>query len=368
MNKKVMIYAYTKYNLGDDLLIQILCKRYPHAQFLLYTYPEYQSVFSDCSNLKIVSNGSIVSKAINSIGRLLHKKNAYERNIAKKCDVCVCITGSLFIQGEGDWRPYLAYMKSRQVPRVPFYQIDSNFGPYRDKGFYEGFKEYFCCCEDVCFREQYSYDLFADLPNVRVAPDVVFSGQFPVRKSEKMISISVINLRDRKDLAQYQTHYRDYMVDLCRYYCQKGYRVNLMSFCKEEGDEIMVGEILHELEEEEQGISPVFYRGNIDEIVNLISQSEVVVATRFHAMILGWCMGKKVLPIIYSEKTEHVLYDIQYTGKRIKIQQMNRKVINMEHEITKIEILKEFDKYKIKQDAEKQFEKLDKALNYRCNN
>lgn len=359
MRKKVMIYAYTKYNLGDDLLIQILCKRYPHVQFLLYTYPEYQSVFENCKNLKVVSNRSIVSKVTNRVGRLLKNKNAYENTIAKRCDACVCITGSLFIQGEGDWRPYLVYMKSRQIQRIPYYQIGSNFGPYRDDGFFEGFKTFFANCEDVCFREKYSYDLFADLKNVRVAPDVVFSGKFLMRKSEKMVSISVINLSNRRGLAEYQIEYRDFIVDICSYYCKKGYQVNLMSFCKEEEDEIMIDEVLQKFSPEEgQAIIPVLYRGDINEIVNLLSRSEVVVATRFHAMILGWCMKKKVLPIIYSPKMEHVIEEINFCGPVARIgnkEDVDRILEDLDHQNV-------FDVSEICAKAERQFYKLDKVL------
>ena len=360
MRKKVMIYAYTKYNLGDDLLIQILCKRYPHVQFLLYTYPEYQSVFENCKNLKVVSNRSIVSKVTNRVGRLLKNKNAYENTIAKRCDACVCITGSLFIQGEGDWRPYFTYMESRQIQRIPYYQIGSNFGPYRDDGFFEGFKGFFANCEDVCFREKYSYDLFADLKNVRVAPDVVFSGKFPVRKSEKMVSISVINLSNRSELAEYQIEYRDFIVDMCSHYCKKGYQVNLMSFCKGEGDEIMIDEVLNKLESKEgrQKINSVLYQGDIDKIVNLLSRSEVVVATRFHAMILGWCMKKKVLPIIYSPKMEHVIEEINYCGPVVHIGNKE----DVEKILEGLEQHNVFDVSEICAKAEKQFYRLDEVL------
>lgn len=359
VNKRVLIYAYTKYNLGDDLLIQMLCNRYSNVQFYLYTYPEYQAVFENCPNLKVMSNANIVSKIVNGMGRLLKNKNAYENIIAKQCDICVCITGSLFIQGEEDWQPYLTYMKSRQIPGIPYYQLGSNFGPYKDRGFYEGFKEFFSNCEDVCFREKFSYDLFSDLKNVRVAPDVVFSGRFPVCKAEKRVSISVINLNNRGELEKYQFQYRDFIVDVCRYYYKKGYQVNLMSFCKDEGDEIMIDEVLQELSSKERkAVIPVLYRGDINEILNLISCSEVVVATRFHAMILGWCMKKKVLPIIYSPKMEHVIEEINFGGP---IAHIGGKQV-VDEILEQLEQSDIFDVSEICVEAEKQFYKLDREL------
>mgnify|MGYP004504703815 CR=1 FL=1 len=358
MKNKVLIYAYTKYNLGDDLLIKILSKRYPYVQFILYTYPEYKSIFKDCLNIHIISNRNILGKAINAIGRLVHRNNAYERSLARKCRACICITGSLFIQGE-EWQSYLKYMKSRQITGIPYFQIGSNFGPYTDKKFYERFKEFFMNCEDVCFRELYSYNLFSDLPNVRFAPDIVFSGKFPIRKSEKMVSVSVINLKDRKELSQYQVSYKNYMTNLCRYYCNKGYQVNLMSFCKEEGDEIMVKEIMQEFKRKAVKPIPVFYQGDIGQIVDLISRSEIVVATRFHAMILGWCMEKKVLPIVYSAKMEHVINEVNFEGEVVHIRENKSDIESV------LEQLRDYDKFdicEIRKKAENQFEKIDKLL------
>lgn len=354
-----MIYAYTKWNLGDDLLIQILCNRYPQVQFFLYTYKKYKKVFNNSLNIKIISNMSIQSKIINVFGRMLKKNNAYERLVAKRCIACVCVTGSLFIQSRKNWIPYYKYMCSRQIEGIPYFQLGSNFGPYTDEEYYWNFKKFFSKCEDVCFRELYSYNLFSDLPNVRFAPDIVFSGKFPIRKSEKMVSVSVINLKDRKELSQYQVSYKNYMTNLCRYYCNKGYQVNLMSFCKEEGDEIMVNEIMQEFEKKAVKPIPVFYRGDIGRIVDLISHSEAVVATRFHAMVLGWCMEKKVLPIVYSTKMAHVINEINFKGEVVYIEECKN---NIEWILSKLSDYDKFDISEVKRKAEKQFEKIDKLF------
>lgn len=358
MNRRVMIYAYTNYNLGDDLLIQTLCKRYSNVKFVLYSSPDYKNVFQDCDNLKIISNKNLVSRIFNFIGRLFKKNNVSERLLAKQCDACVCITGSLFIQGE-NWQQYLEYMKSRQVNGVPYFQLGSNFGPYTNHKFYEGFKDFFANCEDVCFRERYSYELFAELDNVRYAPDVIFTGKFPANKEEKQVCFSVISLKDREELVDFQEAYKKIIIDLCNYYLERNYIVNLMSFCKAEGDEIMVDEIMKEFSENERKkVITVLYQNNINEIISLISKSEVVIATRFHAMILGWCMKKKVLPIIYSPKMEHVIAEMKYFGPVVSIGEYEK----MRHVIERIEDMTSFDVTSICKEAEKQFCKLDEFV------
>ena len=36
-------------------------------------------------------------------------------------------------------------------------------------------------------------------------------------------------------------------------------------------------------------------------------------ATRFHAMMIGWMLSKKVLPVVYSAKQTNVINDIGFT-------------------------------------------------------
>src|SRR5690625_2356463 len=49
--KKVMVYAYTQFNLGDDLFIKILCERYPETQFVLYAPKKYKRCFQGMRNI-----------------------------------------------------------------------------------------------------------------------------------------------------------------------------------------------------------------------------------------------------------------------------------------------------------------------------
>ncbi|MDY0404730.1 hypothetical protein P5G51_004325 [Virgibacillus sp. 179-BFC.A HS] len=46
--KKVLIHAYTHFNFGDDLFIQILCERYPQTSFYLYARKHTNAHFPAC--------------------------------------------------------------------------------------------------------------------------------------------------------------------------------------------------------------------------------------------------------------------------------------------------------------------------------
>lgn len=58
--KRIMINAYTTFNLGDDLFIKVLCERYPNTEFILYAPKEYKINFKNSSNLKVISNSNIL--------------------------------------------------------------------------------------------------------------------------------------------------------------------------------------------------------------------------------------------------------------------------------------------------------------------
>ena len=49
--------------------------------------------------------------------------------------------------------------------------------------------------QDVCFRDRYSRNLFADVPTVRRAPDILFSYPMPrVAAVEKQIQIVLVEM------------------------------------------------------------------------------------------------------------------------------------------------------------------------------
>ena len=49
---------------------------------------------------------------------------------------------------------------------------------------------------------------------------------------------------------------------------------------------------------------------------------KAVIATRFHAMILGFLFGKPVYPIIYDEKQSYVLQDLNFFGNSTPLEKI----------------------------------------------
>ncbi|MGL5089004.1 MAG: polysaccharide pyruvyl transferase family protein, partial [Cetobacterium sp.] len=140
-----------------------------------------------------------------------------------------------------------------------------------------------------------------------------------------------------------------------------GKKVKLMSFCQEERDEEAIIKLLNMISNQHhKNISKYFYRGDINEAIDVINKAESVVATRFHAMILGFVLKKPVFPIAYSKKMTNVLEDLEFKGNFASLD--NLKNLNYE-KFKENSVLEEQNLLKASQDGEKHFLKLDEFIN-----
>lgn len=333
---KVFIDAYLYSNLGDDLFIDILLKRYPCTSFETISH-YYQTILP---NIKI-HNVRFLSKIIP-----LEKIKKY---YIRSCDLIVSIGGSMYIEGVSSETEIFDLGKD-------CYVLGSNFGPYMTQRYYKHHEEIFSRMRDVCFREDYSYYLFNHLDNVRKAPDIVFSldtNNLNNIQSNKVI-ISVISCQG--NLSGYRIYYEKKISELCTMFVKKGYHVILMSFCQIQGDEKAIDRITQQCEVR---VDKYFYRGNRKEALNIIADSSIVVGTRFHANILGLLLNKTILPISYSQKTIHMLDDLGYKGKIIELKKIEDFDVNsLTHEDLSLKI----DIQDIKKMSQLQFKKLDQVL------
>ena len=265
--KKIMVYAYTKVNLGDDLFIKILCDRYPNAKFRICAPSQYKDIFKNTKNLRCYSSESFLVRSINFLARTLFKNiNFFEKLMASRCDAGVYIGGSLFIQGE-NWENYMnTYIKPKKIKNKPFYLLGA----------------------------------------------------------KNQVAISVIKPSYREKLKGYDSIYYNKVKDIALEYINNGIKVVFISFCKSEGDEDAIENIIGRIPDKcKDKVEKYHYRGNIGNIMDLLSESKYIVATRFHAMILGWVFNKYVLPIVYSSKMTNVMNDVGFEGIYTCIENIN---------------------------------------------
>lgn len=354
--KRVYLKMYAKQNLGDDLFLKVISDRYKNVKFIMYSGNRYNKKIN--SNLKIYSG--LFYKILNKTIKILtNNKKSFEKMLVNKSDIVVEIGGSLFVEKQNikkeDLEKLVKYYKTLNKD---YYILGSNFGPYKTNEYKQKYEDVFANAKDVCFREEYSYNLFKNLPTVRLAPDIVFSlttSQWR-KHTKKQVVISVMDISRRYKLKQYKEEYEEKIIEIINKFKSKGYEVVLMSFCKYEGDEHSVKSILNEINNHSNSIRVYNYNGNINKSLEILSECEIIVATRFHAMILGLLLGKVVLPISYSEKTINVLQDINFKGTCLDIRNLNS--IKLED----IDFSYKLDIKDVIEKSQKQFLKLDEVL------
>lgn len=356
--KKIFLYAYDRQNLGDDLFVHTITKRYPYVKFYMWSDLKNRENFRCLPNLKVLQKEGGMARLLEHIRPSLAAR--YRNWMENRCKAVIYIGGSIFMEYENwsqgeNWWEYTAENR-------PFYVLGANFGPYHTEAYRQKMGQLYGKMQDVCFRDQYSYDLFRDVKTVRRAPDILFSYPMPqVKVAEKQIFVSVINCADRDgsySLSVYDESYVRNMAKLLTKYRSEGYRLMLSSFCAHEGDEEGIQKILKVMgAENASDIQMLNYNGtNADELTRAIAQSEFVIATRFHAAILAIAAGRPVLPVIYSDKTLHVLQDLDFEGPMIDLRTCE--------DYTAVGTPGSFavDRQKLTQEAQKHFAKLDEVL------
>lgn len=358
---KILVDAYLALNLGDDLFLKILFDRYKEVDWVIATDDRrYLEVFKNYKNVKIEKKffHKLIKKL--KLNSIVENQFYYDQY-----DAYICIGGSMYIENEGwkylyDYRMKIAKIFNKNDK--PIFLLGSNFGPYKSTEFYDCYKEYFRVCKDVCFRENYSYNLFKEINSVRVAPDIVFQidkNKYS-KRVERNIGISLINLIDREELEEFSEQYLENIIKIIKFYVEKKYKITLFSFCNEQGDNTLINNIINTIEGvEEAYINIVEYEGNIDEFLNIYSNMEFIIGVRFHSVILSQVFSQGVYPIIYSEKTYNVLKDIGLSNSYIRVQDIDKLDIeSLDYSVKKNTI----DIRLIKKESERQFEKLDKYI------
>lgn len=349
MNRN-LVNGYFEKNLGDDLFLKILTERYPNEIFEIHSRWNYKNIINS-NNLIVKSNFNIINICLKIYNKLNKKKVLnYSNFINYKNEIT--IGGSVFIENKNVNVKQKVKNKSRK------FILGSNFGPYYSDEYLKNYEKEFLEYEDICFRDEYSWKLFKNLENVRKASDIVFSLDISNIKitSRRRVIISVINCK--KDSMNLDSSvYIDKIIELIKFFEKKKYEVLLMSFSQVQGDEHVIDEIKSKYNSE--NIESYFYRGNINEALNILGDSEIIVGTRFHANILGMLMGKTVIPIAYSNKTVNILEDMNYKGlyfnlnniKDFEINRITEDCLNYKQDISHEKI-----------ESEKQFLGLDKVF------
>lgn len=318
--KVVKLSAYLQHNVGDDLMVEILLDRYPDYWF--YGCIPHQQKTEKMKNSKYFDVTDIYGNVI--LGRLNHLVNILTCNKRKDCffrwvfqrvenlcDTAVAIGGAIYRPVPGETiQERISRESNKHAANNSLHVVGANFGPYEDEVFLRAFEDYFKTCTSVSFRDSQSYELFSKLDNIQWAPDVVFAVPEGVVISGNEVVISVIDLSVRPQLAKYKEAYHNFLMEICKHAIDNDYIPVLTSFCKCEGDQDAIAELLYQLDDHYASkVKCFFYDGNTEKVLDLFRRAGMVIATRFHSMILAMRYGKPLFTISYELKSDNVLRD-----------------------------------------------------------
>lgn len=350
--KRVLVLAYARQNLGDDLFIYMLLKKYPEIQFYInIEHLEHAKLFKNFKNIIIDQD----------IERKLTKENAEEY------DGYIYIGGSIFMEGIGKnytiTEQLLSFMQECKKQEIPFHYVSSNFGPYYTGEYLNLTREVMKNCASIHFRDRYSSNLFSEIPTVHYAPDLVFN--YMPEKTQKnlnSVGISLIDLNIRPKLMPYIENYYNVLVSNIKSYIKDGKDVTLFSFCKHEGDERAIEELVRRLPVDiKEKINILKYDGNIEYFLREYSKMEYVICSRFHAMILSAVMNHKCQILSYSDKFDNVINDLElFTNKILHFNEICSDTKMPLAEFQQVDMEKV---QLIKEEASKQLSGVDKSFN-----
>ncbi|MDO5292493.1 MAG: polysaccharide pyruvyl transferase family protein [bacterium] len=365
--KKVLLSAYVNQNLGDDLFVKIVCERYPNVIFILTGEMEHKRAYRSIPNLKFVSDNTLLIKVIckfTNIIKKIRKKPMIYRNklllniLSAHYKINILIGGSIF--NETSTRLSELEMEQKWYKRHP-YIIGCNFGPYSTKRFYEYCVQSFREATQVSFRDRYSYELFKELKNVSLATDVGFS---LVHRTKDLgyyvFSVLDLSIVDYGRSKKFHKDYLEKILEIVNVLLASNKTVYIVSFCNPQGDMNSVNHIVKTVNSSSR-VKPFSYEEEgMDKTLELLANAEGIVATRFHALVLGILFQKKVLPIMYSNKMKHLLDDLQIKDKTYSIPEFTNE--NTDKLMKNFLDMSKIDVDKLKQLSCSQFNKLDQVL------
>ena len=306
---KVFLKGYVKKNLGDDLFLKLISNRYPNVIFSITNDASYLN----CNNFTYF-NKEKYSKFIYLLDKLFLGRIINNKKKIAECDCSVLIGGSMYIEKKNLFKRIYSYLK---IEDIYDFILGINFGPFYSNLYLNKYKKVFSKSKSVSFRDSHSFNLFSNLNNVSFFPDIVFSYDVSkyINNYDKVVVVSVIDCFSRFN-DKLSNNYLFQLKKIINHYLSNNYKICLMSFCKTEGDEKAINQLIEILDNPRinKNISIYFYDGNVEEALNILSNSEIIVGSRFHANILGIILNKKVLPIIYSDKMINVLNDLNFHG------------------------------------------------------
>ncbi|MBQ6637654.1 MAG: polysaccharide pyruvyl transferase family protein [Lachnospiraceae bacterium] len=300
----IYLDAYFDCNYGDDIFIKGITALFPMHRFytILEHYPDRIIRWAD---------------EIPNLFLLPEKKLFMDKRFF---DAYVCVGGDIFPDG-GDFEKRKSYIRSVKANNGKVFFVGfSLFHEYGTKT-KEDFQNMMKDADIIAPRDEESAAILRTiLPDKEIvsmadlALSTEYFGESPKKERKNILGISV---REPGNVSEEVL--KNYILSInsaAAEYLKKDETNRVRLFGLSDGinsDRDIIAQITSEIEDGKR-VEEVIYQGNIKDTVSLIEECELVIGTRFHAILT--CIAKQIpfIPVSYEVKTDHLLKEISYDG------------------------------------------------------
>ena len=300
----ILVSGYLDRNFGDDIMIRILADRLKeHKLYLKTNRKELLIPFKDIDNVFEL-----------------------EENEKVNFDAMVRVIGSGFMTNSKIGLYYaikdLMYYKKQKKKCKNLITIGCNVGPFSNKFAEFILKRQMNYFDLITTRDENSYDYVKRHTKKAIVscyPDIAFSipqNWLPKEKSvENCLGISAYR-NNSKPYLNYDYYFA--MAKIAdEYIGRTGKKVLIFAFDIENENDIVSAYTIKSLCKGAEMIEIILHIDNGDNIIKNMARCSNIIAVRFHSAILAMRLGIPFFPVIYSEKLNNVLNDLNYTGERV---------------------------------------------------
>lgn len=289
MKNDLIIYGYNCKNLGDDLMFAEIINKTDYKRYFFIGHGEVPH---------------FVNKRIFFIkpGRLMKLRWKLKADFA-------VIGGSVLMGASSQQKKAIIqkieWFKWNKVLGGRNFIIGANLGPFENEAEYLNLLSNLSLVVDKWFvRDNTSYEMLKriGIQYLKLMPDIVMglNKERYISVEDNSIAISVTSVDKDKNSLINPEDYINEIAQIAQYYIDEGRKINFVSF-EDRFDLGPINEVILLLKDYKDKVSII--ENNGENVVKAISSADVVVATRFHAMVLGALFEKKQIIYSYNNKT-----------------------------------------------------------------
>lgn len=320
----VLVEAFVDNNLGDDLMLELLVRRYPAHRFWAIgevTF-NHKKPYRDWENFFVIAW-------------------ATARECLDAFDAFLGIGGSLWQEDR---------LTNRQWPREviidrfsaagkPCLMTGNSIGPILSADGAERFARLIARLDDLTVRDRASLlwvQQNCAAAAVRLTADLVFDAALPALNREA--GVLGISVHRDPHAAQINAQHTADLTALIHAVEQeaKYQKIRLFGFNSgSENDAALIEQICSNMQPAPGlTLETVKYDGEIEPFLRAFGGCETIVAMRFHAVVLAVLYEIPFLPVIYHPKTSAFLDDIHYSGVALDAQNFSARLEDAVQQIT----------------------------------